>query len=253
MCNKSWLLKIKWAPLRLLELVDKQISENVVQVEAAIQEETVWSVVVDRSVARSPEKWPDLTSRQEVPSVANKVILVDATIIAGEAYMAFASRAVRAALTAAWTRPAIFGTQWNWAVISSPVFVACAAVALTNSVSRTIHRARGDGKFGTKTFKNVIRIREENDCERSWLRDEFGREWFSAEAAEKDWIFRRVAIVDEYVVISAFGVHLREDQWDEVGLVFLQPCLASVRLNQPFAVRVLKISQNCIGTFELFA
>ena len=56
-----------------------------------------------------------------------------------------------------------------------------------------------------------------------------------------------VAVVDEDVVVSAFGVHLSEGEGDVVGIVLGQTEFAAVRLDQPFAVCVLKKKKRVLN------
>jgi hypothetical protein len=59
-------LEIEQAPLSVLKLVDEQVAEDIVEVEAAVQKQTVRGVIVDRRVARSTGKRPNVTPDVDV-------------------------------------------------------------------------------------------------------------------------------------------------------------------------------------------
>ena len=80
-------------------------------------------------------------------------------------------------------------------------------------------RAWRHTKICSKTFEDVVRVREENDRHRAGSSKQPRRQSSAAVAAQEDGVFNGVTVIDEDVVVGTFGVHLGEGEGDVVGLV----------------------------------
>ena len=175
-----------------------------------------------------------------MPSVPDEVVLVQAAIVAGESRVALAAGPIGAALPAAGPVSAVFDANGDRTVSAGPTLIAGADVGLTNAVTGAVVRAGSDGELGFEAVEDVVGVGQEDDRHGARFSDQFRRQSSSAETSEQDGVVRRVAVVDEDVVVSALGVHLTEGQGDEVSLVCGQSDFRSVRLYQPLAMCILE-------------
>ena len=122
--------------------------------------------------------------------------------------MTLTTGSIRAAFASARTVAAVFGTNRKRAVWSGPIFFTTANVIETDTVPRTIMRTRRDRKLGTEPFEDVVGVRKKDYCHGAGFAQQPRGLSPSTEAAEQQRIVRRVAVVDEHVVVGALRVHL---------------------------------------------